>query len=128
MTFTSLDNAVAGTLKEGSNKINSGYSEFKNEFSSDHLYKFTPAETTDYLFTPAARVAVFVKDVMGDLETVYTYGKYKSNPQRYVDIPLEEGVTYYLSLTGYLRNENGEKTYSWIFIRRISIHTDIKMR
>ena len=113
VTVKELKDLAAGNLTVGDNTVKTGFSDYKDSFSSSHLYTFTPDETASYRFSPAAQIAVYTKDADGNLEYVGTYGSYSNSKATDVVIPLEKGVTYYLSMTGYIRNLWYEKEYGY---------------
>ena len=112
VTVKEIKDLAAGNLTVGENKIKTGFSDYKDSFSSSHLYTFTPDETASYRFSPAVQIAVYTKDADGTLAYVGTYGSYSNSKATDVVIPLEKGVTYYLSMTGYIRNMWYEKEYA----------------
>ena len=114
ITADTFEKLSATALTMGDNTIRSGATQY-NELNYDCLYTFQPKETGSYRFSPAARIAVYTQNDDGALRKVGVYGSYKNGKDSTGDviIPLDAGTTYYLSMTGYIRDSWNIKYYGW---------------
>lgn len=90
----SLTNNVSGTLKEGSNPIESGDAEWK-------VYSFTPEAAGKYEFTPCSEISIYQND-----------GGFTEIDSDMNGYALEREKMYYVLLRGSIK-DGWDDVYSW---------------